>query len=202
MIGSGPKADLHRYLQEARDALLWKLDGLSEYDVRRPLTPTGTNLLGLVKHLTGVEIGYFGETFGRPVEQLPPWLVDLESAESADPTVDMWATAEESREEIIGYYRRACAHSDATIDGLALDAAGRVEPWPEHLRAVTLHRILVHVLAETHRHAGHADIVRELVDGAAGMVAGNENLPEVDRRWWAEHRDRLERVARAAATGQ
>ena len=60
------KADLRRYLQEAREALLWKLDGLSEYDIRRPLVATGTNLLGLVKHQAGVEMGYFGDTFGRP----------------------------------------------------------------------------------------------------------------------------------------
>ena len=58
MTESEPKADLRRYLRDARDALLWKLDGLSEYDVRRPLAPTGTNLLGLVKHVTGVEQGY------------------------------------------------------------------------------------------------------------------------------------------------
>ena len=66
MAEMDPKATLVRYLQQARDAMLWKLDGLGEYDIRRPLTPTGTNLLGLVKHLAGVESGYFGATFGRP----------------------------------------------------------------------------------------------------------------------------------------
>jgi Protein of unknown function (DUF664) len=66
MTESGRQADLHRYLQDARDALLWKLDGLSGYDVRRPLVPTGTHLVGLVKHQAGVEMGYFGETFCRP----------------------------------------------------------------------------------------------------------------------------------------
>ena len=64
MADYNPKADLRRYLQDGRDALLWKLDGLSEYDIRRPLVPTGTNLLGLVKHVTWVELGYFGDTFG------------------------------------------------------------------------------------------------------------------------------------------
>ena len=68
-----PKADLHRYLQTARDALLWKLDGLSEYDVRRPMVPTGTNLLGIVKHVASVEAGYFGETFDRPFPERFPW---------------------------------------------------------------------------------------------------------------------------------
>ncbi|HJZ04073.1 MAG TPA: DUF664 domain-containing protein, partial [Streptosporangiaceae bacterium] len=74
MTDPDPKADLRRYLQVAREAMLWKLDGLSEYDVRRPMVPTGTNLLGLVKHLASVEFGYFGETFGRPFSERLPWL--------------------------------------------------------------------------------------------------------------------------------
>src|SRR5579871_4718543 len=121
-----PKSDLHRYLQAAREAVLWKLDGLSEYDVRRPLTPTGTNLLGLVKHLASIELGYFGDTFGRPSDEPLPWF-----AADAEPNADMWATAAESRDEIVGLYRRAWAHSDATIEALALDATGQVPWWPE-----------------------------------------------------------------------
>ena len=187
---SDQKADLRRYLQDARDVMLWKLDGLSEYDVRRPLTPTGTNLLGLVKHLTGCEIGYFGFTFGRPFPDLPPWYHDEET-----PNVDMWATAEESREDVVGLYRRACAHSDATIGALALDAVGRVPHWPAGRAEVPLHRVLVHMTAETHRHAGHADIVRELIDGAAGMLARTDNLAPGDADWWAGYRAELERVA-------
>ena len=73
MLDSDGKADLHRYLQDAREALLWKLEGLSEYDARRPLVPSGTNLLGLVKHVTGVELGYFGDTFGRPGADQVNW---------------------------------------------------------------------------------------------------------------------------------
>ncbi len=188
-----PKADLHRYLQAARDALLWKLEGLSEYDIRRPLTPTGTNLLGLVKHLAGVELGYFGDTFGRPFNEPLPWFAD-----DAEPNADMWATAEESREQIVGLYRRAWAHADATIDALALDATGHVPWWPEDRRAVTLHRILVHMIAETNRHAGHADIVRELIDGAVGLREGHDNIAAGSPAWWAAYRDRLERVAQDA----
>ena len=60
----GFKADLHRYLQIGREALVWKLDGLSEYDIRRPMTPTGTNLLGIVKHVASVEAGYLGDVCG------------------------------------------------------------------------------------------------------------------------------------------
>jgi hypothetical protein len=71
-----PKADLHGYLRGARDAVLRKLDGLDEYDVRRPLVATGTNLLGLVKHLATVEWGHFGAAFGRPFEESLPWVND------------------------------------------------------------------------------------------------------------------------------
>jgi uncharacterized damage-inducible protein DinB len=196
MSGPDPKADLQRYLQIAREALLWKLDGLSEYDVRRPLTPTGTNLLGLVKHVASVELGYFGDTFGRPSGEPLPWF-----APGAEPNADMWATADESREQIAALYRRVWAHSDATIEALPLDAVGHVPWWPADRSEVTLHRILVHVIAETDRHAGHADIVRELIDGAVGLRAGNDNMAPGDQAWWAGYRDRLERVAQEAGSG-
>jgi uncharacterized damage-inducible protein DinB len=185
-----PKADLHRYLQAAREALLWKLDGLSEYDVRRPMVRTGTNLLGLVKHVASVEAGYFGGTFGRPFGEPLPW-----HEEDAEPNADMWAAADESREQMVGLYHRVWAHSDATIAMLDLDAVGHVAWWPPERSEVTLHRILVHMIAETNRHAGHADIVRELVDGAAGLRSGNDNLAPVDDAWWEEYRTRLEQVA-------
>ena len=110
----------------------------------------------------------------------------------------MWATADETREQIVGLYHRAWAHADATIDALPLDAAGRVPHWPDERTEVTLHQILVHVIAETHRHAGHADIVRELVDGTVGLRADNDNLAAGDEAWWADYRARLERTARAA----
>ena len=200
MVKTDPKADLRRYLQDARDALVWKLDGLSEYDVRRPLTPTGTNLLGLVKHVAGVELGYFGDTFGRPYFDKvppPPWWYTRD----AEPNADMWATAEESREEIVGLYRRAWEHSDITIGTLPLDATGHVPWWPQERREVTLHHILVRVIADSQRHAGHADIVRELIDGSVGYGEGKSDLPPGDRAWWENHRGRLERAAREAGDG-
>jgi hypothetical protein len=198
MTGSDAKADLRRYLQIARDALLWKLEGLSEYDARRPLVPTGTNLLGLVKHVASVEAGYLGDTFGRPFPETLPGL-----DEDAEPNADMWATADESREDVIGFYRRVWAHSDETLDALGLDAIGHVPWWPPERSEVTLHRILVHMIAETDRHAGHADIVRELIDGAAGLRPDNDNM-WLDRAGWEAHRERLESVARqvgAAGSG-
>jgi uncharacterized damage-inducible protein DinB len=195
MAASDPKADLHRYLQVAREALLWKLDGLSEYDIRRPMVPTGTNLLGLVKHVASVELGYLGDTFGRPSGEPLPWF-----EEGAEPNADMWATADESREDIVGLYHRAWAHGDATVDALALDAIGHV-PWWGERSEVTLHQILVHMIAETDRHAGHADIVRELIDGTAGLRADNDNMAPGDRGWWESYRKRLEAVAREAGQG-
>ena len=194
MTASDPKADLQRYLQAGRDALLWKLGGLSEYEVRRPLVPTGTNLLGLVKHVASVEAGYFGETFGRPFGDPLPWFED-----GAEPNADMWATADESRESIVGLYHRAWTHSDATIAALALDAIGQVPWWPDDRREVTLHQILVHMIAETHRHAGHADIVRELIDGAAGLRDSNDNMAPGDQEWWRSYRSRLEHAAQEAS---
>jgi uncharacterized damage-inducible protein DinB len=188
------KADLHRYLREARDALVWKLDGLSEYDVRRPMTPTGTNLLGLVKHVAAVSAGYFGEVFNRPFREPLPWYEP-----DADPQADLFASADESRAFILDFWRAAWAHSDATIEALPLDAPGEVPWWPPERRGVTLHRILVHVLNETCRHAGHADIVRETVDGTAGVRVDNANLPELDAAEWAAYRQRLEETARSFA---
>ncbi|MCJ0906826.1 DinB family protein [Rhodococcus sp. ARC_M6] len=192
MTTTQDKADLQRYLQTARDALLWKLDGLSEYDIRRPMTPTGTNLLGLVKHMIGVEYGYFGPVFGRAVHDLPSWL------RSDEPNADMWATSEESREDIVDAYRRAWVFADLTISELDLDSPGLVKPWPEERRDVTLHQILVHVVAEIHRHAGHADVVREMIDGSAGLRPDYSNLGSSDQAWWADYCDHLEKVARSA----
>jgi uncharacterized damage-inducible protein DinB len=186
------KSDLHEYLRSAREALLWKLDGLSAYDLRRPLTPTGTNLLGLVKHLAYVELGYFGEIFGRPSGIPLPW-----TDPDFDPHLDMAATADESRSDIVALYRTAWAHADATIDALPIDAPATVAHWPGDNR-VTLHRILVHVATETYRHAGHADIVRELIDGAVGRQADKPNMARAEPDEWAARWESLERLARSA----
>lgn len=191
---SDAKEDLLHYLQRGRDALLWKLDGLSEYDARRPLTQTGTNLLGIVKHVASVEAEYFGLVFGRPFPEPLPWF-----DESAEPNADMWATSDQSRDDITGLYRRVWLHSDSTIEALPLDAAGQVPWWPPERRDVTLHRILVHMIAETERHAGHADIVRETIDGAAGIRPDVSNLPDKDAQWWEQYRAQVEQAAQHAA---
>lgn len=162
-IPPGLPSDLHKYLQDARDSMLRSLDGLSEYDVRRPLTPTGTNLLGLVKHLVGVEIGYLSESVGRPAPTLP-WDEDGSVWEGGD----MWARAEESREWVLDLYRQAWALSDGSLAELPLDHPAAPEWWPEERRQTTFGHLVVRVTAETAQHAGHADILREMLDGQAG----------------------------------
>jgi uncharacterized damage-inducible protein DinB len=188
------KATLLRYLAIGRESLLWKLEGLSPYDVRRPLVPTGTNLLGLVKHTASVEAGYLGAVFGRPFPDEPfPWF-----APDARPNADMWATEDESQAAIVDLYARVAAHSEDTVAALDLDAPGRV-PWWGDRGDVTLHQVLVHVATETHRHAGHADIVRELIDGTTGLRPSAPNVPdELTDDDWVDHVARLEEVARRA----
>ena len=192
-IEDDQKAHLLHALSAGREALLWKLDGLSERDVRWPVVPTGTNLLGLVKHLASVEAGYLGEVFGRPFPERLPWFED-----DAEPNADMWAAADESRASVLGLWERVRAHAEATVAGLPLDAAGVVPWWRPGKRDVTLHQVLVHLVAETHRHTGHADLVRELLDGSAGVRRGGSNLPEQDEAWWRAYRVRLEQAAGAA----
>jgi Protein of unknown function (DUF664) len=173
-----PKAVLQHYLQEARDAVLWKLEGLSERDVRLPRTPTGTNLLGIVKHALNVEVGYFGDTFGRPwptPEEMVP-----DSAYETDPQADWYAGDAETAAGLVDLYRRVWAFADETIASLPLDAPGRVPWWPSERQEVTLQRVIVHVTSDLARHAGHADILREQIDAAVGLTAGRPNIPELD----------------------
>ena len=190
MIDTFAKEHLHDHLRWVREALVWKLDGLCEYDIRRPLTSTGTNLLGLVKHLAVWESRYFGEVFGRPFpEPLPRW--DDEAANDAA----FWATEHQTRDEITGLYRRVWEHTDATINALAIDAPGYVPWWREHVK---LFNIMVHMLSDTTRHAGHADILREQLDGAVGVNAQSAALDGHDSAFWQARYATIEQAARAA----
>jgi len=190
MTALDQKAILKLYLQEGRDTLRWKLDGLNDYDLRRPLVPTGTYLLGLVRHLAAMDGSCFGLVFGRPFPGDFPSL-----GPDALPNADLWATAYESSADLIDLYQRVWEHSDATIDALDLDAQGLVPWWTEKSKNTTLGRILVHVIAETQRHLRHADIMRELIDGEAGLRVNNLNLPENDKDWWSEYRNEVEATA-------
>lgn len=185
------KADLHRYLQSARESVVWKLDGLSDCDLRRPLVPSGNNLLGLVKHLTNVEFGYFCDTFGRPSPDQPHYDFD------ADPQADWVAEPRETRDDIVGLYKKAWTHADAAIEALSLDTVGRVPWWPAERAEITLHHALVRMTEETGHHAGHADIIRELIDGAVGLHP--DRLNTVEAAAYRAFYDRVERAAREAA---
>lgn len=171
-----PKSVLRRYLRQLRDDLIWKLDGLSERDARLPRTPTGNNLLGVVKHCLNVEAGYFGPTFGREFPT-PGELVSMETYD-VDPQADWYARADETKDGLVDLYRRVGAFADETIEQLPLDAPGQVPWWPPHRRDVTLQRIVVHVISDVARHAGHADIMREQHDNAIGLRQDNTNLPD------------------------
>ncbi|MFD2079026.1 Protein of unknown function [Actinopolymorpha cephalotaxi] len=180
------KAVLLADLRRRREVMLAKLDGLSEYDRRRPLTPTGTNLLGLVKHLAGCEYGHFGDAFGRCAYERPSWFRDDPYTE-----IDMWATPDESSDYITGTYRQACAHSDATIADLELDRPGHVAHWAEGHRETTLGVLLVGMVGETAQHAGHADIIRELIDGRIG----DDGSVAADSTYWRDQLGEAQAVA-------
>lgn len=189
-----PQPELIESLAKLNDAVLSKLEGLGEYDLRRPMTPTGTNLLGVVKHLASVQAEYFGDVFGRPWPDPMPWFSD--DAEIND---DLFATAEESSEWVLDFYRRSWLHANETFAVTALGDTGTVPWWPEDRRHPMLRTILVHMTVETARHAGHIDIVRELIDGAAGRFAGDASVPSDDELDWAVYVAKIEAAARQAS---
>lgn len=170
--------DVHLYyLQRARDALLAKLDGLSERELRLPRTPTGTSLAGMVLHCANVEIGYFGPTFGRAWPDPAHPCVIGDDRYDADPQADWVLPREVSADELLEFYRQVWVFADGAFAELAMDAVGRVPWWPAERATTTLHRVAVHVHSDLARHAGHADILREQIDGAVGLTPDISNLP-------------------------
>lgn len=183
------KDHLHQCLRWAREDVLRKLDGLDEYDVRRPMTATGTNLLGLVKHLAFYEASYFGFVFGRPYpEPIPSVDEDFRNEDL------MWVPAAESREQVVAGYRRACRHADDTIEALPFDATGRVPWWGAN--DVSLCAVMAHMLGETRQHLGHLDVIREQLDGRVGGDV--EQLSPAQEADFARRWRRAERAARVA----
>jgi uncharacterized damage-inducible protein DinB len=150
------KESLQVSLDRHRDAILWKLEGLGDDDLRRQMTPSGTSLLGLVKHLAAVEYGWFCDTFGRETEPLP--------FEEDDPDADLRIRPDETTEEVLAFYSRARAAADQAVDELDVEDTGTA--W--FGETVTMRWVLIHMIEETARHAGHVDILRELIDGMAG----------------------------------
>ncbi|MFE9394159.1 DinB family protein [Streptomyces flavidovirens] len=151
----GEKESLQVSLDRHRDAVLWKLGGLDDEQLRRPMTPSGTSLLGLVKHLASVEYGWFCTTFGRESE--PLWFDPFQGE-------DIVVADGESTSDIVEFYGRARAAADRAIAELDLDTLGT--SWSGN--TVSMRWVLIHMLEDTVRHAGHMDILRELIDGATG----------------------------------
>jgi uncharacterized damage-inducible protein DinB len=149
---------LGEYLDWYRTAILRKIEGASDETLRARVVPSQTTLLGLVKHLAWVEIGWFQEVFaGRKVDSI--WSEE-------DPDADFRIEAGETSEQIISFYREACAESRAIVE-----EAGDMEAESasdREGRTYNLRRIMIHMIEETARHTGHADILRELLDGQTG----------------------------------
>ncbi len=155
-LTGGEKESLHIALDRHRDVVLWKVQGLDDEQLRRPMTPSGTSLLGLVKHMAAVEYSWFCETFGRETEALP--------FDDDDENADLRVDPDETTADILAFYGRARAAADKVIDELGVDDLGKAW-WGE---TVSMRWVLIHMLEETARHAGHMDIVRELIDGSTG----------------------------------
>ena len=188
-MAADPKDTLKRYLDARRDALISKVEDLSEREARLPRTPTGTNLLGIIKHVTHVEAAYLGTTFDRPFPNPEELVPDA----ATDPQVDWYATEDETITSTIDLYRRVIAHGNQTIETLPLDAIGHVRHWDDE--EVTLHQILVHLLTDLAGHGGQADILREQVDGAVGWRRLGDNVPTGYD--WKAYVDKLTALAHA-----
>ncbi|MFL4473712.1 DinB family protein [Paeniglutamicibacter sp. MACA_103] len=176
------KDHLATYLNNTREAMLWKVEGLSEREMTRPMVGSGTNILGLIQHLASVEYGYFVGCLGFTVDD------GRYDALMADPEVsaDMWVPADVPCAEILAFYRRAIDAANRNIEALPLDAPATVPWWAPEKRDTTLGRLLLHMNVETARHAGHADILRELIDGSTGLRRDITNMPPYDDSAWKE----------------
>ena len=146
------KTTLLAFLDYLRDSVLRKAEGLDDEQARRPGVPSGTSLLWLVKHLTLVEWGWFQNDFaGRALEWPSSWYVEPED------TLAQWVQA----------YRDAIAESNGIVAACE-DLEQRAVQAGTGPERMSLRWILVHMIEETGRHAGHADILREQLDGAVG----------------------------------
>lgn len=154
---AGEKAMITAFLDWQRATLLCKLDGLTDEELRRPHVPSGLTLLGLVKHLRAVELDWFTFDFaGEDPESMPDLI----------PYEDHWTIfPHESTQDVLDLYRNEVERSRAITAAAALDDPAR---HPGEAPGLTLRWILLHMIEETARHNGHADLIREAIDGQTG----------------------------------
>ena len=150
------KTTLSAFLDWYRDVMLRKVEGLTTEEATRKLVPSPTNLLGLIKHLGYVEQGWFQRTF-LGLKMDVPW-------SDADPDADFRIEPGESVESVTAFYREQCERSREIVANAKLEDKSKRPDRKDH----TMRWIMVHMIDETARHAGHADILRELTDGATG----------------------------------
>ena len=155
---AGEREALVGWLDYHRATLLTKLEGLDDDQLRRPMVPSGVCLLGLVKHLTAVEHGWFVVDFAQAEEQ---YLFVRADGTEADFTIEPGDTTE----SVVSGYVQACERGRAVVE-----AAGSLEATVQHpeVGELGLRWVVTHMIEETARHNGHADIIRELIDGATG----------------------------------
>lgn len=181
---------LREYLDDAREAILWKCEGLSDTQARTPLTPTGTHVMGLLLHLAVTESQYFISCLGRDIEN--PVIRGVIA--SQDPQADFLPPQYMTLVDAIEIYRETTVAADAVLDELGLDSPATVPWWVKH-RHTTVERLLVHMIAESHRHAGHLDIVREQLDGFVGLRPSAPNIPDLTPDQWEGQLLRMKELA-------
>lgn len=142
------------FLNRVRDSVVHASAGLTDEQQRRPGVPSGTSLLGLIQHLTAAERHWFQRVFlgqGFPTD----WSMEVPSVVS--------------RDELVAAYRHACVRSDEIVLACPDLSTMAKDVNPGEERRSSLRRIVAHMIEETARHAGHADILRERIDGATGL---------------------------------
>jgi hypothetical protein len=158
-VRRGERETLEGFLDWYRAVVERKVDGLTLDDAKRVMTPTGMSALGILKHLGWVERGWFRETFaGEDVEA-----IDVNGDNSAEFAIGH----DDTVASVVAFYRAEVEQSRRVVDEApSLDALSATETsYREH---VSLRWIMVHMLEETARHAGHLDLIREQIDGQVG----------------------------------
>jgi uncharacterized damage-inducible protein DinB len=160
-VAGTEKEVLGGFLDHYRHTLLDICEGLSEEQLRRPMVPSGTSLLSILKHLAFVERGWFQENVANEQYDYP--------FDTGDPDAEFRIEDGETGDDIFELYRQACARSRQALEAVSLDD---MVQHPDRSADYNVRWVVVHMIEETARHAGHADIIREQLDGRTGTGYG------------------------------